>query len=181
MFSKPIQYAAWLKKTVYLGKGLSEGTMEEAMLDFFYNGISPWIKDTGYIWLVNDESYVARKFLRFAYELYCTLKQGPTVDLYAPEPMHRNFTEDRDTFDMYLSSNSWFDLVDTWSFRDEIVGTRLEHMIREFCYIWIDVRYGKPGKWTQASLDMSDEDLTDDDNNVTVPDGNWSRRKYDLY
>lgn len=178
---KPMNYSLWLKQIVYLSKGLAEGTMEEAMLDFFYNGISPWMKGIGYIWIVAEEKYIAQKFLRFAYECHCALKQGPTIDICAPEPMHRNLPEDRDTFDIYADIPSFMDFIDEWSFREEIVGTRLELMIREFCYTWIDVTSGKPGKWTQATLDMSDENYSDEDNTMMFPDGNWSRRKHDLY
>jgi len=178
---KPMKYPLWLKQTVYVSKGLAEGTMEEAMLDFFYNGISPWMKGIGYTWIIGEEKYIAQKFLRFAYECYCALKQGPTMDIYAPEPMHRNLPVDRETFEIYADIPRFMDFLDHWSFREEIVGTRVESMIREFCYTWIDVTSGKPGKWTQATLDMSDEHCSDEDTTNMFPDGNWSRRKHDLY
>ena len=176
-----MKYTLWLKQTVYLSKGLAEGTMEEAMLDFFYNGISPWMKGIGYAWILAEENYIAQKFLRFAYECYCALKQGSTIDLCAPEPMHRNLLEDRETFEMYADTPSFIDFLEQWNFREEIVGTRLESMIREFCYTWIDVTSGKPGKWTQSTFDMANDDYSDEDNTNTFPDGNWSRRKHDLY
>ncbi len=150
------------------------------MLDFFYYGISPWIKAAGYQWNASNEYSIARKFLRFSYDLHIA-NQRITTELNPPEPSHRNLPEDRDTFDMFLDTISFIELLDRWSFRDEIVGTRLEHMIREFCYIWIDVLSGKPGKWTQVTLGMNDDMGSEDDHDYTIPDANWKRRAHDLY
>lgn len=178
---KPMSYSVWLTQIVYLSRGITEVTMEEAMLDFFYNGTSRWIKGTGYRWILTEEKYIANKFLRFAYDCYYVLKQGHPMILSAPEPRHRNLQEDRDTFEMYADLGSFIDFLHDWDFRDEIVGTPLEYMIREFCYTWVDVTAGKPGKWTQTTLDIAEDYHTDEDNSNILPDGSWSRRKYDLY
>jgi hypothetical protein len=155
--------------------------MEEAMLIFFYNGISPWIKRIGYTWIMTEEEYIAQKFLKFAYEIYGALKKDKRIVLRPPTPMHRDFQEDRDTFEIYMDTQSFIEFTSEWSFRNEIIGTRLEYLIREFCYTWIDVTSGKPGKSTQATLTMTDEDGSDDDVNNNIPDGLSTRRKYDLY
>jgi hypothetical protein len=175
------KFEDWLNRVTYVGNGTYQGTMEEALLNFFYNGISPWIYTVGYKWNKSDESYIAQKFLRFAYELSCALKQNKSTTLLTPEPMHRNFQEDRETFDMYADISSFVELLNKWEFLNEIIGTRLDHMIREFCYVWINVTYGKPGKWTQSTLDMYNEEMTDEDLISQLPDSNLNRRKYDLY
>jgi hypothetical protein len=165
---------------VYLRDSTTECIMEEAMLDFFYNGISPWIKKAGYKWYTPTENVIARKFLKFSYELYCAVKET-NIALYPPEPIHRDLPEDRETFDMYLDTPLLIELLNIWSFRTEIVGTRLDYMIKEFCYVWLDVTSGKPGKWTYDTLNMNNEPGSEDDHDVIIPDGNWSRRTHDLY
>jgi hypothetical protein len=182
MDTRVITYKKWLTEFAYVGKGLTEGTMEDAMLHFFYEGVSPWIQGFGYSWS-NEENVIARKFLRLCYAIHTTSMMDPKYTLEVPEPRHRDYQEDRDTFNYIVDTRSFIDMLDVWKFRDEIVGTRLDYLLREFCYVWINVQSGKPGAWTQAALDAeSDADSEEDRANTNVlPDGNWSRRKYDLY
>ena len=175
-----ISYCQWMKETTYIGKGVSEGTTRDALLHFFYEGISPWITSFGYTW-VNSESYVAKKFLRFCYDIHVTLLMGDKYTLDIPEPQHRDFLEDRDTFEFTVDHWSFGELLEEWAFRNEIVGTRLDYLLREFCYVWIDVTAGKPGTWTKKSLDAEYEEIDDEERGVVLPDANWSRNKYDLY
>lgn len=178
-----ISYNDWLNEFAYVGKGITEGTMEEAMLHFFYEGISPWIQGFGYSWS-DHEDKIARKFLRFCYAIYTTASLDTKYTLEAPEPKHRNYVEDRDTFDYIVDTRSFIDFLDIWKFRDEIVGTRLEYLLREFCYVWINVHSGKPGAMTQAAIDADMDDMSDEEraaNSNALPDGNWNRRKHDLY
>lgn len=155
-------------------------TMEDSLLDFFYGGLSPWIQSHGYRWS-REEDYIARKFLRFSYELHCVLLEGLKMDLVYPCPMHRDLPEDLDTFEMYTSS-SFLDFLEPWKFLKELVGTRLESCILDFCYVWINVTAGKPGAWTQVTLDINEGLGSDDEQNDSLlADGNAGRRKYDLY
>ena len=39
----------------------------------------------------------------------------------------------------------------------------------------------KAGGWTRKTLEMNEDNTSDDDRGVILPDGNWSRRKHDLY
>lgn len=166
---------------VYAENSTDQCSMEEAMLYFFYNGISPWVTGAGYTWSIADEKVIAQKFLKFTYQVCCALKDGPNVDLYMTSPNHRDLEEDRDTFDIYADMTSFIDVLEQWRFRTEIVGTRMEYLIREFCYAWVDVTRGKPGRWTQASLDMGIDYSSDEDAVAYNPDSNLNRRKYDLY
>jgi len=177
-----ITYTEWLNTFSYVGKGVAEGTIENALLHFFYEGVSPWIRSAGYDW-TDTEHAIALKFLRFCHLLCETSHMDIKYSLQVPFPNHRDLQEDRDTFDSLLDTQSFVDFMEEWSFYDFIVGTRLDYLLREFCYVWIDVHSGKPGTITQAVLDAiengeSDEDAT---NGYLLPDGNWSRRKYDLY
>ena len=175
-------YSTWLHTTTYIGNGVSEDTTENAMLHFFYEGVSPWIQSFGYSWN-DDEASIARKFVRFCYTIYTTSRMDPKYILVSPEPRHRDYNEDRDTFEFIIDTQSFTDFLEVWKFRDEVVGTRLDYLLREFCYVWIDVTSGKPGAWTQCSLDANTDEYSDDDhaNGNILPDGNWSRRKHDLY
>ena len=174
-------FTDWLKEFAYVGKGIAEGTIENSLLHFFYEGLTPFIHSSGYKWL-ETENAIATKFLRFCYILYETSHMDSKYTLEVPAPRHRGLQEDRDTFDLILDTRCFIDLMDEWSHCDIIIGTRLDYLLREFCYVWLDVESGKPGTKTQIALDASSENDSDDENkNTMIPDGNWSRRKYDLY
>ena len=174
-------YTEWLNEFAYVGNGLTEGTMKDAMLHFFYQGISPWIQGFGYSWNQSEDT-IARKFVRLCYDIASTSAMDSKYVLIVPEPMHRDLPEDRDTFDFIVDTWSFVELMDDWTCRHEIVGTRLEYLLREFCYVWIDVDSGQAGTRTRLILDADADNGSDDDRNgAMLPDGNWSRRKHDLY
>lgn len=172
-------YASWMKRPSSLRCGLDDCTMEEAVLDFFYNGVSPWIYDLGYKWN-REEAVIARKFVRFCYDIHWAL-QTPTGELNPPEPQHRNYPEDRETFELFANSSAFSDFLELWKFRDEIVGTRLEFLILEFCYVWVDVSSGKPGSWTQRTIEMQDDNGSEDENDAFNYESYSNRRSHDLY
>ena len=176
-----VTYTQWLNEFAYVGKGVTEGTMKDAMLHFFYRGVNPFIRDAGYRWLESD-AIIANKFLKFCFLVYETSKMSLKYSLQTPMAMHRDFPEDRDTFDFILDTRSFVDFMEDWDFRTEIIGTRLEYLLREFCYVWINVESGKPGTMTQAVLTaLLENDSDDDPSTILLPDGNWTRRKFDLY
>jgi hypothetical protein len=158
-----------------VGPGLQEGTMEEAVLYFFYCGVSPWIRSFGYKW-IDTEELIAQKFLHCCYMI--SLK----TQIRAPEPKHRNFPEDRETFEYLIDSWSFTDFLKAWEFFYEIIGTPYDFMIFEFCYIWVNVSRGKPGNRTQKILDSYEEDDSNEElNSSHLPEVNWKRRKDELY
>jgi hypothetical protein len=153
--------------------------MEEAMLVFFYDGVCPWIRDIGYKWS-QDDHIVAKKFLHLCYMIDTTAKMYDK-DIQIPTPRHRNLQEDRETFDYFADSYAFNQFLDYWFDACEIIGTRLDYLLREFCYLWINVEAGKPGTFTQKVLTAEEENASDEEHGVGIPDGNWSRRKHDLY
>lgn len=176
-----ISFYDWKNQFAYIGPGTcegQEGTMSEAMLVFFYNGVSPWIKDLGYKWSC-EEYIVARKFVYLCYMIDTTSRMHDT-NLKYPNPMHRDYDEDRETFDYFVDTTAMLEFLSKWEFRSEIVGTRFDHLIKEFCYIWVDVCSGKPGAFTQRIFDAEDEDDAEDESHYVGPD-NSSKKKWDLY
>jgi hypothetical protein len=170
----------WCYSPYYLRSGDIECDMAHAMLDLFYAGLTPLIHGCGYKWSV-PEAIVASKFLKFAFLMHETLQKGPTFVLYPPEPVHRNLIQDRETFDMFLDTFTLGEFVESWKCYDVIVDTRLDYMLKEFCYVWIDVEAGKPGKWTQTTLDMNTENISDDEVSNILPESNWNKQKKELY
>jgi hypothetical protein len=160
------------------GKTIIDTTKEENALHFFYDGVSPWINRLGYRWSVEEE-IVSRKFVRFSYDVYCALKDN--YDIKAPSPNHRDYEEDRETFDYFVDTNELVDFVSEWECYDELIGTRLEYLLLEFCYTWVDVTSGKPGKFTQEMLEAEDDDAAEEERGNLIPEANWSRRRHDLY
>ena len=175
-----LSFSQWKNQFAYIGPGVSEsneGTMEEAMLVFFYNGVSPWIKDIGYKWS-QDDGKIARKFVYLCYMIDTTSRMYDK-DLEPPEPMHRNLEEDRETFDYFVDTTELINFLADWEFRDEIVGTRFDHLIKEFCYIWVDVCSGRPGTFTQKIFDAEAE-MEEEEDYYAGPDTS-SKKKWDLY
>ena len=176
-----MSFRDWQNKPAIIvpyGLDASMGTMQEAMLVFFHDGVNPWIEGLGYRWS-QDTNYVANKFVHLCYMIHTTAKMSETYELNLPEPKHRNYDEDRETFDLFVDTNDLLNFLTKWSFRSEIVGTRLDHLIKEFCYVWVDVTKGKPGAFTQKIFDAEDEKESEDDM-VAGPDMS-SRKKWDLY
>jgi hypothetical protein len=176
------RYAEWMNTFAYIGDSLTEGTVEEALLHFFHEGISPWIKSYGYTWNAFNDDEIASKFLKLCYDVQrCIWSKDPTVILYPPEPRHRDLPEDRNTFDLFVNTSDFLRLLEMWKCRTEIVGTRFDHLIREFCYVWINVKSGKPGTFTQRLLDSEEDEAEEEERLGILPDPLIDRRKYDLY
>ena len=104
----------WMRVETYVGQGCEKGTKKEAVLYFFFEGLSPWMKSIGYKWS-RDEDVIAAKFLRFCYEAEYALTKRRTISLLIPEPTHRNYSEDRDTFDYFVTTDHFNELIDRWS------------------------------------------------------------------
>lgn len=181
IYSRVPSYDKWLSTFAYVGKGMTEGTVKDAILHFFYQGVSPWIQGFGYSWS-QPENSIAQKFLRACHTIATTSAMAGNYHVVAPQPMHRDLPEDRETFDFLVDIWSFVELMSDWEFRTEIIGTRLEYLLREFCYVWVNVESGYPGSRTEHILNAEMENGSEDDNGATMlPDGNWSRRKHDLY
>lgn len=176
-----LSFDQWKSQPAYFRNTATEITMEDVVLDFFHNGLTSWINRCGYSWLTEDTN-VAKSFLRFCYKLNETVKAGEQFNLQLPEPNHRNMPEDLDTFQAFADSFSFTELLTNWSFYDQIIGSRLDNLMMDFAYNWIDVERGAPGRWTQKTIEMNEDDLSDEERaQNNLPDGNWSRRKHDLY
>jgi hypothetical protein len=174
-----MSFIDWKNQFAYIGSGVDkEGTMEEAMLVFFYSGVSPWIKDIGYKWS-QDDIKIAKKFVHLCYMINTTAKMYDK-DLEPPEPRHRNFQEDRETFDYFVDTSELIDFLDNWEFRSEVVGTCFDHLIKEFCYVWVDVCSGRPGTFTQKIFDANAELEAEEEQYYAGPDTS-SKKKWDLY
>jgi hypothetical protein len=175
-----VSYNNWLNQFAYVGKGCLEGnkgTMEEAMLHFFYQGVSPWIQSMGYVWMY-DESNISKQFLRLCYLIDTTDKMDYVYNLNVPKPMHRDLYEDREMFNQLVDTQDLIKFLNKWSFRTEVVGTRFDHLIRDFCYTWVDVKSGKAGRLTQDILDSYEEQQEEE--MLHGPDIQ-SKKKWELY
>jgi hypothetical protein len=176
-----LSFQQWKSQPAYFRNTAIETTVEEAMLDFFYNGVSPWVNRCGYSWLTEDMK-IARSFLNFCYKLNDTIKAGDQFILELPQPNHRNMPEDLDTFQIFTDSFSFSEMLVSWSFYDQIIGNRLDNLIIDFIYNWVDVERGAPGRWTETTIEMNEDEMSDDERaQNNLPDSNWSRRKHDLY
>jgi len=165
----------WKNQPAYIGPGYSMDTMEQAML-VFYDGVSQWIQGLGYKWLFQG-SLIANKFVHLCY-MIDTANMNSEMEI--PEPRHRNYLEDRDTFDLFVDTAEFIEFLEPWKFRSEVVGTRFEYLLKEFCYIWIDPSSGKPGSFTQRIFDAEAEAEAEDEPQYAGPD-TTSKKKWDLY
>ena len=165
----------------YLRDSHIETTMEEVVLDFFYNGLSRWLQESDYKWS-RYEHEIADKFLRLCYMIHQNIKSGNKMSIQINQVNHRDLYEDEETFDLFASMSSFVDMLDNWNCYSDILGTKYDLIIRDFCYVWADVERGAPGRWTQTTLEMDYETYSDDDRPYnSLPDTNWSKTKNELY
>jgi hypothetical protein len=54
----------WLRAEVYIGLGCEKGSKKDAVLNFFFTGLSPWIQSIGYKWS-RTEDEIAIKFIEY--------------------------------------------------------------------------------------------------------------------
>jgi hypothetical protein len=170
----------WKYQFAYMGPGCLEdqqGTMEEAMLVFFYDGVCPWIRNIGYKWSCEDH-IVAKKFVHMCYMINTTLNMYDKT-LQPPMARHRDLDEDHETFDYFVDTTELIEFLEAWDFRTEVVGTRFDYLIKEFCYTWVDVCSGKPGAFTQRIFD-ADAEAEAEEEMLSGPDTS-SKKKWDLY
>jgi hypothetical protein len=175
-----LSYNEWKNQFAYVGHGClkeNEGTMEEAILYFFYEGIDPWMKAIGYKWL-RDDDYVANKLLSLCYLMDST-KDNHDITLNVPRPMHRNLKDDRETFDLFVDTECLITFVSNWDCVFDSIGKRYDYLIKEFCYTWIDVSSGNPGAFTEKLFEA--ESGTDDDIAYGPDITSSSKKKTDLY
>jgi hypothetical protein len=99
-------------------------------------------------------------------------------NLNVPKPMHRDLYEDREMFNQLVDTQDLIKFLNKWSFRTEVVGTRFDHLIRDFCYTWVDVKSGKAGRLTQDILDSYEEQQEEE--MLHGPDIQ-SKKKWELY
>ena len=175
-----MSFMSWKMSVAYLRDSHIETTMEEAMLDFFYNGLSTWLQDSHYEWLLPEEE-ISRKFVRLCYMIHKTIKSDGKTHIQIENVNHRDLLEDEDAFDLFASNSSFVDMLADWACYANIIGTKYEHLMRDFCYVWADVERGVPGRWTQTTLHMDDEIHSDDERGNGLPDSNWSKTKNELY
>jgi hypothetical protein len=170
-------FADWLNQHAYVGRGTNEGTIEEAVLYFFYEGLNPFIKSLGYTWSNKQDIVIARKFLYLCYMIQTTPRDK---DLIIPGPKHRDYQYDRDTFEFVLDTFTFNDFLENWLFCHEVCGTRFDYLIKDFCYSWIDVTSGNPGKMTQKMLDADSEEQEAITQEFDITES-YSRRNWSLY
>lgn len=171
-----IAFTNWKQQATYIGKGYNEGTMEEAVLHFFYEGISPMIKQIGYFWLTNERE-IAKRFIQLCYMIDTTRHDAHKYALNGPKPAHRNLNEDRDVFELYLDTFTFNAFLEEWN-HCPVVGTTFDYLFKEFCYNWIDVTAGAPGAMTQKILDADKDEEGEEELTTTEI---LSRRNWSLY
>ena len=174
--SMSISLNDWKQQLTYVGKGSNEGTMEEAVMQFFHDGLSPLIKSLGYKWSL-EEHLICRKFIQLCYMIDTTGTMNyADYSLKGPEPKHRNLKEDQDVFEFFLDTFVFNDFLSSWS-HCRVVGTRFDYLFKDFCYTWIDVTSGKPGAMTQQILDADEEEEEEEVATMEVA----TRRNWSLY
>jgi len=167
-------FSNWKAQFAYIGKGVEEGTMEEAALHFFYDGICPLIKARGYTWITLDRD-IAKRFLQLCYMI--DMNKNTDYSLKGPEPKHRDLKEDREIFEFFLDTFMFNDFLENWA-HSPMVGTKFDYLFKEFCYTWIDVTAGNPGLMTQKILDADEEE---EEEEVYSSTEILSRRNWSLY
>jgi hypothetical protein len=175
-----MSFTSWKMSLAYLRDSHIETTMEEAVLDFFYNGLSRWLQDSEYTWSMPEDD-IADKFVRLCYMINQASKSSYMKGIQINKVNHRDLLEDVETFDLFANISSFADMLDNWSCYSNIVGTKYDLIMRDFCYVWADIEGGAPGRWTQTTLEMDDEIYSDDEKVYNwQPETNWRKSNSDM-
>lgn len=179
----------WANGPAYIGRGVEEGTLGESINHFFYEILTPWVEAHGYSWQ-GAVGTVAKRFRDMIYCLddirYRNSVYGTKYHMKMPSALHRDFPEDRETFDHVVSHVDFAEFCARECDTLHILGLPEDSNILEFCYLHVNVEAGAPGRRTAAYLDALAEHSDDDDTggkagNAALPDGYMNRRKNDLY
>jgi hypothetical protein len=165
-----------------------DGTNFENAAYFVKHHLTPWIESFGYIWRHSDEM-ITRLFSQFAYAMTDVDLEnrmtGRNFRLGLPAVQHRNLPEDRQTYELFVGLDDFAEFLDEVKMDYQVLESSSSHLLYDFCYLYVDVTSGTPGRFTQKALD-ADVDTDEEDSgkgiaNTNLPDAYANRRKNDLY
>ena len=161
-----MDYKLWLDQEIWITDS-RRGKRREYMGKFQYE-LGRWMERLGYImdsiWKTKN---VVGKWL------YCIhyaeiVKQDQLGGIYYEAPNHRDWPEDRDTYEVYVTNDDIEEFLERWRTNEDFdadtrVGLRVRGEILRFIYMFIDMDSSKHGKKIARIMNDTDDEYDDDD------------------
>jgi hypothetical protein len=159
-----MDYNLWLDQWVWVTD--NEKMRRRDYIPVFKKEIEEWMKRRGYDM---DMSWKSKNVVgRWLYCIHVVeiVKQQRVGGIEYAEPNHRNWPEDRDTYEVYVNQDDIEEFLWNWRTNEDMsietrVGQRVRDEILRFLYIFLDLETSKRGR-TIARI-MADTDDEDDD------------------
>ena len=161
-------YNRWLNAKVWV-TGISKACRKE-YIPSFTQSIKAWMKGRGYTMSGSFTGKAVAKWL-YAIQIQEVARKNKFGPIYYPEPYHRNWEEDWDTFDMEVSQEACEDFLEHYrNFEDFQFdmpsGDRVKVELQKFLYTYLDLESSKHGMKIARLLGESDNEDSDGENEM---------------
>jgi hypothetical protein len=157
-----MDYKLWLDQWVWVTD--NRKMQRRDYIPVFKKEIESWMRSRGY----EMDGYWKNKDVVGRW-LYCIhvveiIKKERIGGIEYAEPNHRDWPEDRDTYEVYIQQDDIEEFLDTWRTNEDIsienrVGQRVREEIQRFLYIFLDLDTSKHGRMiTRIMIDTDDDD-----------------------
>lgn len=161
-----MDYKVWLDQYVWVCDNRKE--MRRNYLGEFQEELTKWMKKKGYE--MDKEWNNKRIISKWLYAIHVVelVKKERVGGLEYPYPNHRNWPEDRDTYEVYVRSDDIEEFLLTWRTNEDFdpetrVGQRVREEILELIYIYLDLDSSKHGKKIARIMANDSDDEYDED------------------
>ena len=163
-------FQVWLDQNVWVSD-CEKGTRRE-WIPAFAEALTGWMKEMGYTmspsWKLGH-----RVVAYWLYVVHCVHLSSPEdtrlSKYYKYYNTHRNWPEDRDYFQITITSDTITDFLESWICVEDLdptvpLGQKIEVELQEFLYTWIDPDLSKQGekvgRWFGETSSESEEDTS---------------------
>ena len=161
-------YKRWLNARVWV-----TGNQKACRKDYipsFTQSLKVWMKKRGYTMSGSFTPLSVAKWL-YAIQIQEVARKNYMGPVYYPEPYHRDWEEDWDTFDMEVSQESCEEFLESYrNFEDFQFnmpsGERVKVEIQTLLYTYVDLESSKHGMRIARLLSESDGEESDGENEM---------------
>jgi hypothetical protein len=157
-----MDFQNWMNQWVWVSD--SEKLRRREYIPYFKKELEAWMKERGYemdgYW--KNQNVVSRWL--YAIHVVEIVKKDRIGGIEYAEPNHRNWPEDRDTYEVHVMQDDIDSFLDKWETNEDFdketrVGQRVREDCLRFLYIFLDLDASKRGKEiSRIMLDTDDEE-----------------------
>lgn len=159
-----MDFKLWLSQPVWVNDNTK--AIRRYSIQHFQNDLEKWMRSNGY---EMDSEWKNKNMLAkwlYAIHVQECVKGDSIGGIYYPGPNHRDWPEDRDTYEVYILQDDIDEFLYKWRTNEDFdpdtrVGERVRDEILRFLYIYLDLDSSKHGR--AIARIMADTDDEDDD------------------